>query len=194
MPRSSALVAAFALASVLAGCVAGGPPTEGITGGVSSDTWLVITEKGAGSVHSGTPYNEGALAGVAPGADIRSIQTAKESRTAWTHAAFIGETQAVQFFKGSSNTVSEMHGVSQHLKGPNGERIGMTLSQAGVRRRDCRNGRDLWMGMAVCKARGTRNVELVFAIPQYEGPFDRLAPDQDLKRAELQRIVWHAQS
>ncbi len=188
MCRSLAIL--LLLASALAGCVSPGEPLSEAS--VSSSTWLVITDNGAGNIHAGTPYNEAALAGVAPGVDIRSIQTAKESTTAWTHAAFIGETQAVQFFKGSSNTVVEMHGVSQHLKGPNGERIGMTLAQAGVRRSDCRNGKDLWIGMAVCKARGASHVELVFAIPQYDGPFDSLASSEDLKRAELQRIVWRA--
>ena len=191
MVRSFALLAALT-AATLAGCVAG-PPAEPLSeASVSSSTWLVITDKGVGNVQAGTPYTETSLAEVAPGADIRTIQTAKESNTAWTHAAFIGEEQAVQFFKGPSNTVGEMHGVSQHLKGPNGERIGMTMAQAGVRRGDCRNGKDLWIGMAVCKARGASHVELVFAIPQYDGPFDRLASPEDLKRAELQRIVWRA--
>lgn len=195
VPASAPAIAlAVAVAGSLAGCVAGSPAEPLSAAKVSSDTWLVITDDGAGGVRSGTPYNEASLASVAPGADIRSIQTAKESATAWTHAAFIGETQAVQFFKGPSGTVGEIHGVSQHLKGPNGERIGMTMAQAGVRRRDCRNGRDLWIGMAVCKARRAPHVELVFAIPQYDGPFNRLASNEDLQRAELQRIVWRAKS
>ncbi|MEM8551820.1 MAG: DUF1131 family protein [Pseudomonadota bacterium] len=160
---------------------------------MSSETWLKITDDGAGPVRSGTPYSEEALAAVAPGADIRSIQTAKEESTAWTHAAFINETQAVQFFK-RGRTVGEIHGVSQHLAGPNGERIGMTMRQAGVRRGDCRNGKKLWRGMAVCKARGASNISLVFAIPQFTGPFDKLPSAKDLERAELQRIVWRAKT
>ncbi len=180
------------LTLLVSGCVAG-PPAEPLSEArVSSDTWLVITDDGAGTVRSGTPYNEEALAGVAPGVDIRSIQTAKEDTTAWTHAAFINEIQAVQFFK-SGGTVAEIHGVSQHLKGPNGERIGMSMAQAGVRRGDCRNGTNLWRGMAVCKARNASHVTLVFSIPQYDGPFDTLASSEDLERAELQRIVWRAQ-
>jgi len=176
---------------LFAGCVAGEiePVT---TAEVSSETWLVITDDGAGSVRSGTPYLESHLTGVAEGAEIRSIQTAKETSTTWTHAAFINDIQAVQFFKGRGNTVSEIHGVGQNLAGPNGEKIGMTMRQAGVSRRDCRNGRALWQGMAICKARGTRHVALVFSIPGYEGPFDRLPPAEDLKRARLQRIVWRA--
>ena len=49
------------------------------------------------------------------------------------------------------------------------------VAQARVRRSDCRNGRNLWRGMAVCKARGAEHVTLVFSIPGYQGPFDRLA-------------------
>jgi hypothetical protein len=176
---------------LLAGCVAGGiePIT---TAEVSSKTWLVITDAGAGAVRSGTPYLEATLAGVAEGAEIRSIQTAKEDATTWTHAAFIDDIQAVQFFKGRGNTVAEIHGVGQNLAGPNGEKIGMSMRQAGVSRRNCRNGRSLWRGMAICEARGTRKVKLVFSIPGYEGPFDRLPSARDLKRARLQRIVWRA--
>lgn len=190
--RRAKLIATLSVAALaLAGCVSG--PAEPLSAAQVSDrTWLTITEDGAGAVRSGTPYTEATLAKVAEGAEIRSIQTAKEDRTIWTHAAFIEDVQAVQFFKGRGNTVGEIHGVAQHLAGPNGERIGMTMRQAGVSRRDCRNGRALWRGMAVCKARGTQNVDLVFAIPGYEGPFDRLPSAKDLKRAELQRIVWRA--
>ncbi|XWN30680.1 MAG: DUF1131 family protein [Devosia sp.] len=178
-------------AIVLKACVAtpAAPVTEAA---VSSSTFLVITDEGAGAINAATPYNEASLSAVAPDVEIRSIQTAIEDRTTWTHAAFVGEVQAVQFFKGPAGRVGEIHGVTQHLAGPNGERIGMTMAQAGVRRRDCRNGKSLWRGMAVCKARGARHVSLVFSIPQYEGPFNRLASSEDLKRAELQRIVWRA--
>ena len=175
--------------AALAGCVSG--PIEPLTADrVSPDTWLVMTDDGIGPVRSGTPYREAELAKVAPNAEIRTIQTAKEDTTAWTHAAFIHDVQAVQFFKGPGNTVGEVHGVAQHLAGPNGERIGMTMRQAHVSRGDCRNGEKLWRGMAVCHAKGTRNIELVFSILQYDGPFDELASSEDLERAELQRIVW----
>ncbi|WP_420392541.1 DUF1131 family protein [Acuticoccus sp.] len=185
MARLTVLLLSLALASCGSGAVE--PPSEDR---VSVTTWLVMTDDGVGEVAHGTPYRGAALAGVAPGAEVRSIETAKEDATAWTHAAFVGEVQAVQFFEGRDGTVAEMHGVAQHLAGPNGERIGMTMRQAGVGRRDCRNGRRLWRGMAVCRARGSKNIELVFAIPQYDGPFDRLASAEDLERAELQRIVW----
>jgi hypothetical protein len=182
-------IALVLTALALAGCVAG--PVEPLTTAeVSDSTWLVIDDEGAGGVRAGTAYTEAAMAQVAKDADIRSIQTAREHGTTWTHAAFIGDVQAVQFFRGEGNIVEEVHGVAQHLAGPNGERIGMTMRQAGVSRRDCRVGEALWRGMAVCRARGSRNVTLVFSIPGYEGPFDRLPSRKDLQRARLQRIVW----
>lgn len=179
-------------ALALSACSAAGPVEPLTEAEVSSETWLVITDEGAGGVRTGTRYLESALAAVAEGAEIRPIQTAKEDTTTWTHAAFIDDIQAVQFFKGRGNTVAEIHGVGENLTGPNGERIGMTMRQARVSRRDCRNGRALWQGMAICRARGSRHVKLVFSIPGYEGPFDRLPSAEDLKRARLQRIVWTA--
>lgn len=193
-PHPTLTVAALgACAALLAGCVVG-PPEPLTDDKVSGSTWLVMTDDGIGPVRSGTPYREDTLALVAPGADIRSIQTAKENGTEWTHAAFIDDVQAVQFFKGPGGTVGEVHGVTQHLAGPNGERIGMTMNQARVSRSDCRAGESLWRGMAVCHARGAPHIELVFAIPQYDGPFDKLPSSEDLQRAELQRIVWRART
>jgi hypothetical protein len=175
----------------LAGCVA--TPAEPLSEAkVSSETWLRITDEGVGPLSAGTPFQEKVLATVAPGAEIRPVEAAQERSTTWTRAAFINNVQAVQFFKGDGGTVGEIHGVGQNLSGPNGERIGMSMRQAGVSRADCRNGEALWRGMAVCRARGTRHVSLIFSIPQYEGPFDSLPSDEDLRRAELMRIVWHA--
>ncbi|MDN3719787.1 DUF1131 family protein [Roseibium salinum] len=83
-----------------------------------------------------------------------------------------------------------VHGVTHHLQGPNGERIGMTFSEVGSARSDCRVGKNLWRGMAICKSEGHPNVELVYAIPGYKGPFDQLPAENDLFDAELQRILW----
>lgn len=182
---------ALIIIAMLPACTASSLST---VGGVPADTWLQITDDGAGGVRSGTPYREDQMAQVADGAEIRSIQTAREDATAWTHAAFVGDVQAVQFFKGSGGTVGEMHGVTHNLAGPNGERIGMTMREAGIDRADCRNGRKLWRGMAVCSARGAERVTLVFAIPGYSGPFDTLPSARDLEQAELQRIVWRAET
>lgn len=191
MVLKSAVTLALACLA-LAGCVAG--PSEPLSeASVSSTTWLTITDDGVGPLTAGTPWRDATLATVAPGADIRTVEAAQESRTTWTRAAFINDIQAVQFFK-DGDTVGEIHGVGQNLTGPNGERLGMTMRQARIARSDCRAGRDLWTGMAVCKPRGSSHVSLIFSIPQYNGPFDGLPSAEDLERASLMRIVWHARA
>ncbi|WP_018698589.1 DUF1131 family protein [Amorphus coralli] len=177
-----ALIAA--LAFVLTGCVSGGGPTY------STETYLTITESGAGPVNGSTRYSEAAIKEALPWAEVRGITAARENSTAWTLAAYRDGIMVIQLYKGSGGKIGEIHGVTQHLTGPNGERIGMSLAQAGVSRSSCRVGRNLWRGMAVCPARGADNVTLVFAIPGYRGPFDSLPSASDLKKAELQRIVW----
>lgn len=172
------------LAVTLAGCVSGGGTTT------STETYMTITDSGAGPINGSTRYSESALKEALPWAEVRTVQMARENRTGWTLAVFRDGIQVIQVFKGSDGRIDEINGVTQHLTGPNGERIGMTMSQAGVSRSSCRVGRNLWRGMAVCPARGSSHVTLVFAIPGYGGPFDELPSSQDLKRAELQRIIW----
>tara|TARA_R110002020_G_scaffold16871_60_gene59762 strand:- start:1468 stop:2016 length:549 start_codon:yes stop_codon:yes gene_type:complete len=179
-----ALIAALALS--LAGCVSGGDTS------MSTDTYLTITSSGAGPVNGSTRYSEAALKEALPWGEVRGIQTARENSTAWTLAVFRDGIQVIQVFKGSNGMVGEVHGVTQHLTGPRGERIGMSMAQAGVSRSSCRVGQNLWRGMAVCPSSGASDVTLVFAIPGYRGPFDELPDASELRNAELQRIIWKA--
>lgn len=176
-----ALIAALALS--LAGCVSGGSD-------VSTQTYLTITDAGAGPINASTRYSESALKQALPWAEVRTVQMARENSTGWTLAIFRDGIQVIQVFKGGNGNVGEINGVTPHLTGPNGERIGMSLREAGVSRSSCRVGRNLWRGMAVCPSRGSSHVTLVFAIPGYGGPFDVLPSASDLQRAELQRIIW----
>lgn len=177
-----ALIAALALS--LAGCVSGGGSTS------STDTYLTITSSGAGPINGSTRYSESAIKEALPWAEVRGITSARENSTAWTLAVYRDGIQVIQVYKGSDGNIDEIHGVTQHLTGPRGERIGMTLSEAGISRSSCRVGRNLWRGMAVCPSRGASDVTLVFAIPGYRGPFDELPSASDLRDAELQRIIW----
>lgn len=177
-----ALIAA--LAALLAGCVSGGGTSY------STQTYLQITDAGAGPINGSTRYSEAAFKEALPWADVRTVQMARENSTGWTLAIFRDDIQVIQLFKGSDGRVGEINGVTQHLTGPNGERIGMSLREAGVSRSSCRNGNNLWRGMAICPARRSENVTLVFAIPGYRGPFDVLPSAEDLQDAELQRIIW----
>ncbi|WP_186394207.1 DUF1131 family protein [Stappia sp. TSB10GB4] len=150
-----------------------------------------ITEAGAGGINAGTPYSAKAIAAALPGFTTEGFQAATEDNTEWAIGAYNAQGfQVLHFYKGSDGKLREMHGVTHHLQGPNGERIGMSFAEIGTARSDCRVGRNLWRGMAICKARGASNITLVYAIPQYPGPFDQLAPGDQLREAVLQRIIW----
>ncbi|WP_417684780.1 DUF1131 family protein [Roseibium sp.] len=192
--RSSISGLVCALALVLGAC----SPTVDYEGPVqiartSTVTLVEITNSGVGGVTPETSYGAKSIEAALPGFSTESIQTAEETTTEWALGAFNSDGfQVLQIFKGGNGKVRAVHGVTHHLQGPNGERIGNTFYEVGLSRNECRVGRNLWRGMAICKAKNAPNVELVFAIPQFQGPFDELAPDIALQDATLQRIVWTA--
>ncbi|MEP0233648.1 DUF1131 family protein [Roseibium sp.] len=157
----------------------------------SNVTLVQINDDTVGGITAETTYGEKSIAAALPGFTTEGVQTAVEDTTEWAIAAFNSDGfQVLQVFKGKGGKVRTVHGVTHHLQGPNGERIGMTFSEIGSARADCRVGRNLWRGMAICRSKGHENVELVYAIPGYQGPFDQLPPSKELFDAQLQRIVW----
>ncbi len=157
----------------------------------SNVTLVQITGAGVGGIRAGTAYSSKAIQAALPGFTTDTIQTAEETTTENALGAFNSDGfQVLQIFRGRDGNVRAVHGVTHHLAGPNGERIGMTFAEAGMRRSDCRVGQNLWRGMAICRSKGAPNVELVFAIPQYQGPWDALPDEGQLRGAALQRIVW----
>ncbi|WP_289033114.1 DUF1131 family protein [uncultured Roseibium sp.] len=161
----------------------------------SNVTLVQINDDTVGGITAETTYGEKSIAAALPGFTTEGVQTAVEDTTEWAIAAFNSDGfQVLQVFKGKGGKVRTVHGVTHHLQGPNGERIGMTFSEIGSASADCRVGRNLWRGMAICKSKGHKNVELVYAIPGYQGPFDRLPPSKELFDAQLQRIVWTPRS
>lgn len=160
---------------------AGAPPPRAL---------LSITDAGVSGLTPETGYGPKAIGNALPGFEIETIQTAGESDTAWTYAAFRNGLQMLQIFKGEGGKIGTVHGVGDAVAGPNGERLGMTFPQARLPRSACRVGKDLWRGMAICRAANTQKVTLVFAIAQYSGPFDRLPDSSALREATLQRILW----
>lgn len=149
-----------------------------------------FTAASAGPVTAETAYSASSLGALMPQFQIKPIETANENNTTSALAAFSNGLQVMQFLRGSNGRVGEVFGVSENIVGPNGERLGMTFRQARVSHGSCRMGGELWTDMAICPAPGTRNVFLVFAVPQYRGPLDKLPPPAELDGAELQRIVW----
>lgn len=183
------LVSAAFLALFTAGCVStSGENSQ--TGSISNKTLLQITAQGAGGLNGDTAYSNKAIEEALPGFATQPIQIAVEDHTLWTTGVFHDGFQVLQVLKGKGGKIGDVHGVSYHLTGPNGERIGMTFAQSGMSTGDCRVGVDLWRGMAICTARGAPNVKLVFTIAGFEGPFDRLPPNDQLADANLQRIIW----
>ncbi|WP_434051366.1 MAG: DUF1131 family protein [Roseibium sp.] len=165
--------------------------TSGRLAQTSNVTLVQITEDNVGGITPETRYGSKSIESALPGFTTEGVQTAVENKTEWALAAFNTDGfQVLQVFKGSKGKIGSVHGVTHHLQGPNGERIGMTFSAIGTARSDCRAGKNLWRGMAICESTGHPNVELVYAIPGYQGPFDRLPPSKELFDAELQRILW----
>lgn len=157
----------------------------------SNVTLVQITGQGVGGINAETPYSAKAIQAALPGFTTDSIQTAVETTTENAIGAFNSDGfQVLQVFRGGNGRIRTVHGVTHHLAGPNGERIGMTFAEVGTRRSDCRIGKELWRGMAICTARGVSNVELVYAIPQFNGPWDQIPPDSMLRNAAIQRILW----
>ncbi len=190
--RLTTLVSACIFCLFAAACT----PSADIPGTVlvprtSNVTLVEISPTGVGGITGDTRYGAKSVEAALPGFTTEGIQTAVENNTEWALAAFNSDGfQVLQVFKGKDGNIRTVHGVTHHLRGPNGERIGMKFTEAGVGRRDCRAGQNLWRGMAICKAKNAPNIELVFSIPQFTGPFDKLAPDAELRSAELQRILW----
>ncbi|MES0882884.1 DUF1131 family protein [Roseibium sp. SCP14] len=161
----------------------------------SNLTLVQITEDSVGGITRETSYGSNSIETALPGFTTEGVQTAVENNTEWALAAFNTDGfQVLQVFKGQNGKVRSVHGVTHHLQGPNGERIGMTFADIGTARADCRVGKNLWRGMAICKSTGHPNVELVYAIPGYQGPFNELPASNDLFDAELQRILWTPKS
>ncbi|WP_428669825.1 DUF1131 family protein [Roseibium sp.] len=190
-------LSAFGFACLLALGAAACSPTADLDGTsarmslAAEPTFLQITEDSIGGINSSTPYSEKAIEAALPDFTTEGIQSAGENSTEWALAVFDSSGfQVLQVFKGGKGKIRTVHGVTYHVQGPNGERVGMSLSDIGTSRADCRVGKNLWRGMAICKSDGHPNVQLVYSIPGYQGPFDRLPAENDLFDAQLQRILW----
>ncbi|MFD1694918.1 DUF1131 family protein [Roseibium aestuarii] len=198
LPLNGLNVACLALAAGLVAACSPSADFQSASGSsaalVSNVTLIQISNDAVGGITPDTPYNAKAIEAALPGMTTEGVQTAVESNTEWVTAAFNSDGfQVLQVFKGADGKVREVHGVTHHLAGPNGERIGQSFYQIGMNRRDCRVGKDLWRGMAICNAKKAPNVKLVFAIPEYTGPWDQLPPDIALQDSQLQRILWQPQ-
>jgi len=184
------LFAMVATALLLASCSSPTGRLVGPSGAPPPQAVLVISDAGISNLTPETRYGPSSIAKAMPGFEIETIQTAGETGTQWTYAAFLDGLQIAQIFKGKDGKIGVVHGVGDAVAGPNGERLGMTFAQSQLSRRSCRVGKQLWRGMAICDAKNSDKIKLVFAIAEFNGPFDKLAPSSELDRATLQRILW----
>lgn len=181
-------LAAAVLAVALSGCVAGGDLDPAPTAPSGGDL-VAITATGAGALDGSVRYSSAAVEQAMPGYEASGITMATEQQTQNALALFKDGLQVLQVLPGSGGGIGAIHGVSVRLRGPGGERIGMTMAEARVARADCREGTGNWIGMPICRSRTAPNVTLVFAIPGYMSP-DGLPDDATLSTATLQRIIW----
>ena len=182
------------------GAIVACAPTEGLRPGggpsgfqATSDTFLQITAQGAGPIGSATPYSAKALTAQMPGYTTGSVtiglETSTPTATVLFKEAYGGRIQVLHVL-GDGGRITQIHGVTHHVVGPAGERPGMTFREAGVDPSTCRIGRDLWLGMAICRSRGAPNVTLTFSFQGEAAMASELPSRQVLDTGLLQRIIW----
>jgi hypothetical protein len=106
------------------------------------------------------------------------------------HPSEGGAVQVLQILPGPDGKIGEIHAVSRQVKGPAGERPGMTFAEAKVDPSTCRMGVTLWTGLAICRSSGARNVMLTFSFRGAVGNSSLLPMGEDLANGELQRMIW----
>lgn len=178
---------ALAAAVLLAACSAL-PPGGFDAGSPATSDLFAFGAAGVGGFDPAVGTTPRAVEGALPGFSASPIEMAIEQRTLTGTGVFRDGLQVLQLVPGAGGRVIAVHGVSPRVRGPNGERIGMSFAQSRLSRSDCRLGTGNWRGMPVCPARGAPGVDLVFAIPGYVG--DDLPDGSDLAGATLQRMVW----
>lgn len=151
---------------------------------------MKFTADTAGPLGPSPAFSQAEVQARLPGYQTASAETAHEDKVTRTLAVLHDGQQALQLFKGSGGRVSEIHAVSGIVAGPNNEQVGMSFRQAGMQRSNCRVGRNYWRGMAICPSKAASNVKLVFALPGYRGPFNKMPPESAIGDATLQKFVW----
>ncbi len=176
-------------AAALAGCSLLGSDSD-FTPPPSRAATFRITAAGVPGLPPGTAFSKKAIEALEPGYVVSSVTMATEqSESVAALALFREGLQVLQVLPGQGGRIGAIHGVSESLVGPNGERIGMTFREARMNRADCREGQGNWLAMPICTARGAPNITFVFAIPGYISA-GGLPDDATLAGATLQRIIW----
>ena len=164
-----------------------------------TETLVQISRDGAGPLTSALAYSPESISAAMPDYTTGTVIVGLESGTREAIALFTQsngtQVQVLHVVGNPSGKVTEIHGVSNRVIGPGGERPGMSLVQAGVDPASCRAGTNLWNGQAVCRSRSAANVLLTFsykddAVRDEAARTQKLPPRDALELAELQRIIW----
>lgn len=151
-----------------------------------------FSAQAAGPITGAEKVSNQTLSELFPGSTVDGIVTAREEKTEWALAVFQDGVQILQVLRNGS-AVSEVHGVGSSVTGPGQKRVGTYFRQSGFHAGDCRVGKSLWVGAAICREPDSPNMDYVYTISGYDGPFDILPPEDILRDAVLQRIVWRPQ-
>jgi Protein of unknown function (DUF1131) len=178
-----------AIVATLAGCADSLEGDQLANAATSSRPDLVITAEGVPGLPAGSPYSEAAIESAMPGFDASPITMATATREQAALALFRDGLQVVQVSEGGGGRIGAVYGVSDRVRGPAGERIGMTLKEARINPASCQVGTGNWRGMPLCPSPAAPNVTLAFSVPGYMESSALPGPDQ-LEDATLQRIIW----
>jgi hypothetical protein len=149
-----------------------------------------FTDTGVPGLDPSTAFSTKAIQAAMPGYQVSAVTMATESSESVSAlAVFKDGLQVLQIVPGAGGHIAAIHGVSERITGPNGERIGMSFREARLSRSDCREGSGNWLGMAICRAKSTPTVSFVFSVPGYIS-VDGLPDDSILATATLQRMIW----
>lgn len=157
----------------------------GTSATAQSADMLPITVAGVPGLDPGLPYSEASIEAALPGFDASAITMATETDTRSALALFREGLQVVQVLPAVDGTIGSVHGVSTQIRGPGGERIGMTFAETRVDPATCRIGSGNWFGMPICTSRVAPNVSLVFATTGFTA-----SPTDAMASATLERIIW----
>lgn len=182
------------VAAVIAACSAIGGDSEFVAPARPQATGLHFTSAGIDTLGPATAYSTKAIEAAMPGYQVSSVTMATESSESVSALAIFKDgLQMLQVVPGQGGHIAAIHGVSERIAGPNGERIGMSFREARMSRADCREGRGNWLGMAICRAHNAPNVSFVFSVPGYIST-EGLPDDATLSTATLQRMIWSAET
>ena len=151
---------------------------------------LRLTDAGIGALGASTAYSAKSIEAAMPGYEVSSVTMATESSESVSALALFKDgLQVLQVLPAQGGRIAAVHGVSERIVGPNGERIGMSFREARMARSDCREGNGNWLGMAICHAHNAPSVSFVFSVPGYISTVG-LPDDATLATASLQRMIW----